>query len=637
MDDNIRRIMGLPYKDIYSYWQHYWNHCIDKLIDKDNVYFKILGPRMLLVDLIDELEGHGLSNKENISFFLKHISEFDKVDKVFSSLCHPSVVCLLQRLSSKDHKDSCIILCKKMLSTLVKKQYFSLLVDWLAYTIDEFSESNYETRKIVNGITHLVIAEYVAEGFSYDEIKRYATEIPDVVMSEFGKVIAAPSEYETLKESDFSSEEEYYEAVSELIKNRDIFRCLDVLKKNYYAPVHKAYYIVRLNGLKGQIDDYIGDINIYSPKVKRYLKEGAISHIEAVKEDRDRVNAAIPVEFKNYEQARVCATTKLEEVIDILMLTYRTNEPITMATNVYSIVEDGREISSGRSSKGNDPTMSSSDESIRYLESLDLTDFKGDGFKYLTDKHHKLEVGKGALKVRLKNAAHWYSKAVASERDVDVLLYSWFAIEGLIKVDDKTKKEISDKAHNLNLFGVIQDFVISILCKRFFHYYLRDVYNDYLFLTQLNNNYYDITDIIISKAALNLKKGDHYRDSDFLNAIPDLIECINDDIAKDELAEVRSFYQNINGNKIKANQLKEDLLMIYRLRNMIVHNAALSCVNISFYAREAKFIAQQVIRYVIDKASGDITIDEIVIGAKVDYQVFLVNYEEELRKIKGEK
>ena len=603
MDDNNCRIMGLQYKSIYSYWQHYWNHCIDKLTDKDNVSFKIVGPRMLLVDLIDELEGHGLSNKENISFFLKHISEFDKVDKVFSSLCHPSVVCLLQRLSSKDHKDSCIILCKKMLSTLVKKQYFSLLVDWLTSNIDEATESNYVTRKRINDITHLVIAEYIAEGFSYFEIKPYAKDIPDVTKK----------------------------------KNGDYIKNVDDLKKYYYASVHKALYIVRLNGLKGQIDDYIGDINIYSPKVKRYLKEGAISHIEAVKEDRDRVNAAIPVEFKNYEQARVCATTKLEEVLDILMLTYRTNEPITMATNVYSIVEDGREISSGRSSKGNDPTMSSSDESIRYLESLDLTDFKGEGFKYLTDKHHKLEVGKGTLKVRLKNAAHWYSKAVASERDVDVLLYSWFAIEGLIKVDDKTKKEISDKASKLNQFSVIQDFVISIICKRFFHYYLRDTYREFLFLTQLYNNYYGITDDVISMAALNLKKGDHYRDSDFLNAIPDLIECINDDVVKDELEKVREFYQKDNGLKVKANQLKEDILMIYRLRNMIVHNAVLSCVNISFYAREAKYIAQQVLLYVIDNASDDKTIDEIIIGAKVDYQVFVANYDEELKMIRGEK
>jgi hypothetical protein len=53
MDDQMRDIMGLPYKNMYSYWLHYWRHCIEKLTDKDNVSFKIVGPRMLLRDLVD--------------------------------------------------------------------------------------------------------------------------------------------------------------------------------------------------------------------------------------------------------------------------------------------------------------------------------------------------------------------------------------------------------------------------------------------------------------------------------------------------------------------------------------------------------------------------------------------------------
>lgn len=74
MDDQIRNIMGLPYKNLYSYWLHYWRHCIEKLMDKDNVSFIIIGPRMLLRDLVDELEGHGLSNSDNISFFREQLS-----------------------------------------------------------------------------------------------------------------------------------------------------------------------------------------------------------------------------------------------------------------------------------------------------------------------------------------------------------------------------------------------------------------------------------------------------------------------------------------------------------------------------------------------------------------------------------
>ena len=60
-------------------------------------------------------------------------------------------------------------------------------------------------------------------------------------------------------------------------------------------------------------------------------------------------------------------------------------------------------------------------------------------------------------------------------------------------------------------------------------------------------------------------------------------------------------------------------------------------MNISFYAREAMFIAQRVIRYVIDKAGGNKTIDEIVLGAKLDYQVFMQYYDEELRQLKNGK
>jgi hypothetical protein len=70
---------------------------------------------------------------------------------------------------------------------------------------------------------------------------------------------------------------------------------------------------------------------------------------------------------------------------------------------------------------------------------------------------------------------------------------------------------------------------------------------------------------------------------------------------------------------------------------MIVHNAALSCVNIAFFAREAMFIALRVIWYVIEKAGKDKCIEEIVLGAKVDYQVFLANFDEELRKLKDMK
>lgn len=635
MDEQERKILGLPFKDLFTYWQHYWSHIIDVLIDKDNVSFKIIGPRMLIQDLIDELEGQGLANKENISFFRRQLNLMDRTDEVFHSLCHPVVACLLERLGDKGNRESCILLCKKILNTLVEKNYFTLLVDWLAKTIDETSVSNYDSRKTINDITHLVIAAFSAGGFAFDEIKKYANEVPEVLIQEGGCVLAAPPEYETLKLSDFPSEEAYYEAVAKYIKNRNVYQCLNVLKYFYDAPLRDAYFVVRLNGLKGLVNDYIGDINVYSPKMKKYITgDIAISQVEDMPEGRDRLNAAIPIHYKSYGQAKTIATTKLEEVLDLITLSYRTKEPVTIATNIYAVVADGNVISSSYSMRGNDPQMASRDEMMSYLDALDLAEIKEEGFKFLSGKHHVLDIVQENMKRRFKNAIRWYTKASTTEKSEDVLLYSWYAIEGLLKVGSQTQTEIIGGPNEVTSLKVIQEVVASIINKSYFHNHLRGIYGYYLYVTAQNNNYYDLSDDVIKKAALNLTHGDHYRDADFLNAIPDMMGCINNDIAKDELADLQRFYQDGDGMRKNEQHIKDDILMIYRLRNMIVHNAAISCENITFYAQEAKFMAQSVIRYVLSHAAKETTIDDIVIGAKLDYQVFWENIDEELRTLK---
>lgn len=636
MDGHIRNILGVPFKNMFSYWQHYWDYCIEMLTDKDNVSFKVLGPRMLVRDLVDELEGQGMANQDNIDFFRRHLSEMDKTDEVFHLLCHPIVTCLQQRLGDKENRESSILLCKKILAALDENNYFAKLVDWLAKTIDETKSNDFYSRKKINEITHLVIAAYVAEGFALDEIKSYATDVPGVVIQEGGCVLAAPPEFETLKQSDYSSEEAYYEAIGEYINKRSVCQCLDVLKYYYDLAPRDAYFVVRLNGLKGEVDDYIGDINIYSPKKKQYVTgEFSLSQVEEMYEGRDRVNAAIPIHYRSIGQAKAQAASKLEEALDLITLSYRTRVPVTMATNIYAVVVDGNEVGSSISNKGNDPQMASRDEMMSYLDALDLTDVRADGFKFLTEKHHILEVVGETMRRRLKNATRWYAKASAAEKSEDVLLYSWYAVEGLLKIGGQAQVEVLDNTKTISSVKVIQEVVSSVICKRFFYRYLRGSYEHYLYLTDRNNNYYDLTDDVIRKAALNLKAGDHYRDADFLNAIPEMMECINNDIAKDELAELQAFYRDGEGLKKKAQQIKEDILMIYRLRNMIVHNAAISCENITFYAQEAKFMAQSIIRYVTGHASATTTIEDIVIDAKLDYQVFMQNIDEELKVLKG--
>ena len=166
---------------------------------------------------------------------------------------------------------------------------------------------------------------------------------------------------------------------------------------------------------------------------------------------------------RKIEQTKEKGKIKLEEVLDLLMLTYRTKVPVTIATNIYSVVVDGNEISMSVSVRGNDPTMASRDEMMRYLDALDLTDIRGKGFEFISEKHRILEESRSAISIRLKNAAHWYSKALSAEKNIDTLLYSWFAIEGLLKVDSKTQYEVLDNDKDVNYLKVIQEFDASII------------------------------------------------------------------------------------------------------------------------------------------------------------------------------
>ena len=117
-------------------------------------------------------------------------------------------------------------------------------MDWLVEIIDTTTESSYESRKRINEIAHLVIAEFVAEGFVLEELKKYSTDIPGVAIAVGGVVMAAPTEFLGLKAADYASEEEYYEALSERIKNRTTQECLDVLKEHYYATPRDSWLLI---------------------------------------------------------------------------------------------------------------------------------------------------------------------------------------------------------------------------------------------------------------------------------------------------------------------------------------------------------------------------------------------------------
>ena len=142
------------------------------------------------------------------------------------------------------------------------------------------------------------------------------------------------------------------------------------------------------------------------------------------------------------------------------------------------------------------------------------------------------------------------------------------------------------------------------MARNKFYSYASNVYQYLIRVTQLNDNYYDFTEETIIRARLNLKQGERLELSYFFNELPAMLLEINDEIFKRDLQKVLKFYDSEKGVKEFWNSVYDDITIIYRLRNMIVHNAICPEFQIKLYAYKAQFITAtliQALRYHYNK------------------------------------
>ena len=90
------------------------------------------------------------------------------------------------------------------------------------------------------------------------------------------------------------------------------------------------------------------------------------------------------------------------------------------------------------------------------------------------------------------------------------------------------------------------------------------------------------------------------------------------------------------GIKDFKNLVSNDVILIYRLRNMIVHNAVCPKFIIKLYAYKAQFISGsliQAVRYYNNKHGMDI--DNTLLRIYSEYQILESNILSEIKRLKG--
>ena len=409
---------------------------------------------------------------------------------------------------------------------------------------------------------------------------------------------------------------------------------------------------MKIEGLKGNVDINIGNVNFYEPKQagkseKTENNDFDINKLTVFGNDNSSyVNAAVKIKYRDVESAKKLAIESIDQALDILKCYIHSEIPFKIISDEFIITDDnGKEIEGSYSAKGKSHYKEELSCNLEQFNEIlsNNSDYFENIKKILFENHSK----KFPLADKLIYSLHWYRKAFESNNVEDKLLSYWIVIENLITFDSKSDNLIIEGNETKLLLS--EELVSPIELINFINSVAVDLYN-YLFylvnssqgISEKKRHLLELPEENIEACHLN-SKTDKIELKDFIKNIPPLNKLVPNKIIKDKIIFTNSFYSD---NKFahqeilkRLEQTKKDLLIIYRYRNLIVHNARFDTTILPYYNEKAKRFARGILLtilydFVMDNTkshekillSNKVKIERIMDKLKNDEYVDLFDY-----------
>jgi hypothetical protein len=259
--------------------------------------------------------------------------------------------------------------------------------------------------------------------------------------------------------------------------------------------------------------------------------------------------------------------------LDVITSYHNTKTQIEINTSNYLIAKNGKRIYSSWGRNRNDMF-------VKYRNSLNINEINKslnelNDFKFLWDENDSDK----RTKSKLTNAIHWYSKAEQSTKQEDKMLNYWIAIENLFNLEYDIKNDILNR-NKKGKIQLIQEVVSSVQIFLFIYEYGWELYWHYNNIVDnrfFKNDKNNFPDELIAKANLNPENGESIYLEKFIENLEEIKKFETDLFLIKKIETISQFYNNAaSTKKIIDEQIKlieNDILMIYRFRNLIVHNA----------------------------------------------------------------
>ncbi|MBQ2886792.1 MAG: hypothetical protein IJE43_24005 [Alphaproteobacteria bacterium] len=625
MNDRIKEILDYPTDTPLKFWLKYWDHRIKELCDLDDYGIQLNSPHFLLSEIISEIEHNDFANKDNRSLFKELLGRILKLDCAFSELYKVETGVALKNWDNSPLVVKTIL--EKILLSMNEHHYLNQIVDKLQCVLEIEQKLNENIKNEICLYTDLFIQEFVCLGMNIEDVSSLIKE-DTVVMAEGCNVIICEDSFYELQRKDFVSEEEYHKAVSVRYKSRSAKEYISNILTHFHKEAKDGYVILRLLGVKGSISYHFHDVHLYSIDKAAYLPKDSLNEIE--KPDSSQyVNIAVTVKHRFLNTSINYARQRVESLLDYLSFNIRSKDKLSVSKQFAAIVVDDQVCGSHHSVEDDVDHM----RQYRDLMAFDLTPYGDDINDWLKEFTENSDISNNTFK-KISKSTHWYRKAKCATKFEDKLLYSWVALESILKVSNSIRININPK--DSSIINVAKEICSSVMARNRFYSYANNIYTHLVMTTQQFNNYYGFTSKTIESAKLNIQPGDKIELSKFFVELPRLIAEINDEIFKRELIALQSFYEDKKCIIDFKSLVSDDVTLIYRLRNMIVHNAVCPEFIIKLYAYKAQFISGsliQAVRYHYNKHGMDI--GNTLLKIYSEYQILESNISSEIKRLKG--
>ncbi|ACU07547.1 hypothetical protein FIC_01097 [Flavobacteriaceae bacterium 3519-10] len=618
-----------------EYWQDLWHHLIDNFLKK-SYGLNLYNVHILLEDIIVEIEENNFRNDENRKFFKGKLDEYFSTDKTLSELFYSDFKYLCRIFHEPNKNNLIYTISKDILTKFQKGLYFTKCLENLIEILFNHLSLG-DTLKEINYYTQNIIIEFIKKGYVLKDIKKFTDKIFDnyQIINNGEEDILVTTYPHNISYSDYKVDgqidrENLNLAISNVISNLTLKDRIQEFINIYNKEREEAYYIFVIQGLRGDQGFEIGDIAFYSPSQKRFAVNDNFDDEELQSDKDDKyIQAAVKVDFLASESSLAIAISKLQNAINLLHTYYDTKIEIEIITSKYLVIKDGIIINTSWSNNNND--FIKLHKSLR-INRLHKRLAELDKYKILFSSQSDETAS------TLLNAIHWYSKGENSLKPEDKLLNYWISIENIINSEfENIKNDIQTK--NKKKIEIIQSIVSSNYIFNFIYEFGWEYYNHYSVIA--HNKLFNKTglpDNLIEKANLVTKEGEPIYLQKFVESLPEIKDFETNLFLKEKIENLIDFYNNNNYSatiiKQQIKSVEDDLLMTYRYRNLIVHNAHFDNAMLPYYIWKIKDYSGNLIRNLLYRfEKTDDNLSTLLFNIYIEKEKFLIDLKDNKAKL----